>query len=254
MKSPVAVAKTVRKAPVLAGAMAIAVAINLVLLLLIAALVNGKVTEQTPTPKMQPVEFIRVAPKPPEPKPTAAPPPEKTIVESVDPPTKPQKRTIRKQSPSKKLDGKKVPSKSSTQVAAPKLDIPLGGTGSSFASVAGQDSRLTAPPAKWDVDKKPEEAPKTIPLSRHLVAVSRVMPVYPWRAKTLGVEGWVKLEITVAPDGTVSEASVLSDEPKGTFAEAAIRAIKQWRFRPAFHAGHPVEQRAIQLMEFRLGK
>ena len=136
-------------------------------------------------------------------------------------------------------------------MAAPNLDIPLDGTGASFGSVAGKDTRLTAPPTKWDVEQKPAP-PKPGPINSRLVAVSRVMPVYPWKAKSLGIEGWVKVEVIVATDGTVKQVKVVADKPNGMFGEAATKAIKQWRFKPAFVAGEAVEQRAIQLMEFRL--
>jgi protein TonB len=140
----------------------------------------------------------------------------------------------------------------SSQVAAPKLDIPLQGTGSAMASVNGLDSRITAPPAKWDVEKKPVESETNVPVTRKLVAVSRVMPVYPWRAKSLGTEGWVKVEVIDGTDGTVSKVTVIDDQPKDIFAEAAVTALKQWRFEPAYVEGRLVAQRAIQVLEFQL--
>ena len=85
-----------------------------------------------------------------------------------------------------------------------------------------------------------------------MVALSRVMPVYPWRAKSLGIEGWVKIEVIVATDGSVKKVRVIDDQPDNMFGDAAIKAIKQWRFQPAFIDGQAVEQRAIQLMEFKL--
>lgn len=238
--------KWTQKAQVLAGTLAIAAVINLVLLLLIASLVNCK-DEREPLPQLRPVDFIRLPPKPkpPEPKPEPPPPEEKIVEKPVELP-KPKEEI--KPPPKPKI---KKPVKKHRKVAAPKLDIPLDGTGSAFESVAGKDSRLTAPPTKWDVKQEPEP-PKKGPVTRRLVAVSRVMPVYPWRAKAMGVEGWVKVEIIVDTEGSASRVTVVDDKPKGIFGEAAIKAIKQWRFKPAFIDGQAVEQRAVQLMEFRL--
>ncbi len=240
--------KLAQKANILAGTLALAAAINLVLLLLIASLINCDEEAQTPEPPLRPVEFIRVAQKPPEPKPLP-PPEEKPVEKPVEPEEKPKEAV----KPPPKKEHKKAPKKpvkKINKVAAPKLDIPLDGTGASFGSVAGKDSRLTAPPTEWDVEKKPE--PPKEPITRRLVAVSRVMPVYPWKAKSLGIEGWVKVEVIVATDGRVKRVNVIDDKPKDVFGGAAIKAIKQWRFEPAYVQGQAVEQRAIQVMEFKL--
>lgn len=233
------------------GILAIAAVINLVLLMLIASLINCDDTPRERLPTIRAIEFIRVAQKQPEPEPLPPPPEEKPIEQPIEPPEKPKE--VVKPPPKKQVEKQvKKPVKKTNKVAAPKLDIPLDGTGGSIASVAGKDSRLTAPPTKWDVEQKPEPKPELV--TRRLVAVSRVMPVYPWRAKSLGVEGWVKVEIIVATDGTVKRVKVIDDKPKGMFGEAAITAIKQWHFKPAFVAGQAVEQRAVQLMEFKLRK
>jgi len=234
------------------GILAVAAVINLVLLMLIASLINCDDKPRERLPTIRAIEFIRVAQKQPEPKPLPPPPEEKVIEQPVEPPPEKPKEIV--QPPPKKQVKKQVktPVKKTNKVAAPKLDIPLDGTGGSIAAVAGKDSRLTAPPTKWDVEQKPEPKPELV--NRRLVAVSRVMPVYPWRAKSLGIEGWVKVEIIVATDGAVKRVKVIDDKPKDIFGEAAITAIKQWHFKPAFEAGQPVEQRAVQLMEFKLRK
>lgn len=230
-----------QKAYVLAGTLAIAAAINLVLLLLIASLVSYK-SERIPPPTLRPIDFIRLPPKPKPPEPKKEPPKEEKIIEKkVEPPPKVEHKPPPKKPP------KKVKRKTK-KVAAPKLDIPLSGSGAALTSIAGQDSRVTAPPTKWDV----EEAPKIERINSRLVPVSRVMPTYPWRAKRMGVEGWVKLEVIVATDGSVSEINIIEGKPSGIFNEAASKAMRQWRFKPAFVNGQAVEQRAIQLMEFRL--
>ena len=67
-----------------------------------------------------------------------------------------------------------------------------------------------------------------------------------------GIEGWVRLEVTVNPDGTVSQARVLESEPRRIFDRAARQAILRWKFRPRIVAGEPVAHRGVQTIEFRL--
>ena len=257
MKASINAFKWAQKAQVLAGTLAIAVVVNLILLLLIASLLNCQDEPRKQIAQLRPVDFVRVTPKKPEPKPEPEPatPPENNIVESNEPPVKKEiHKPADKPVEAKKAKPEKKSAKKSAQVAAPKLDVPLDGTGSSFAGVVGLDSRLTAPPTQWDVTQKPEPpkpAPKG-PVNRRLVAVSRVMPTYPWKAKKMNIEGWVKLEVIVATDGSVRQATVIDEQPKDTFADAAIKSIKQWRFQPAFVAGQAVEQRAVQMLEFQL--
>jgi bla regulator protein BlaR1 len=57
-----------------------------------------------------------------------------------------------------------------------------------------------------------------------------VSPVYPQRAKMAGIEGNVKLEFGVTPDGDVANIRVVGSTPAGVFDAAAIMALKQWHF------------------------
>jgi protein TonB len=90
--------------------------------------------------------------------------------------------------------------------------------------------------------------------SQGLVVLSRVLPRYPPRAEARGIEGWVGLEITVTPAGTVNDARVVDASPKEIFDQAALEAIRRWRFKPAFKEGRAVAQRATLKMMFRLKK
>lgn len=53
-------------------------------------------------------------------------------------------------------------------------------------------------------------------------------PKYPAAAK--GVEGWVRVEFYVTPEGRTERVRVLSSEPAGLFDEAAITAMESARF------------------------
>jgi protein TonB len=56
----------------------------------------------------------------------------------------------------------------------------------------------------------------------------QVAPVYPALARQMHVTGTVKIMITVAPNGSVKNAKVVGGHP--LLAEAALDAVKQWRF------------------------
>jgi TonB family protein len=61
--------------------------------------------------------------------------------------------------------------------------------------------------------------------------IDQPRPDYPRRALEAEREGSVRLRITIAPDGTVAEAVVVSARPRGWFESAALSAVKRWRYR-----------------------
>jgi TonB family protein len=69
--------------------------------------------------------------------------------------------------------------------------------------------------------------------------VSRVEPVYPEIARRLGAEGEITLKIVVEADGSVGRVTV---EHGGhpALVDAAVAAVKRWRYRPARVDGSPV--------------
>ena len=62
-------------------------------------------------------------------------------------------------------------------------------------------------------------------------AKSRVQPAYPELAKRMNISGTVKIEVVVAPNGTVKEARIVGGHP--VLAGAALDAAKKWRFDPS---------------------
>ena len=62
-------------------------------------------------------------------------------------------------------------------------------------------------------------------------AKSKVQPLYPDLARKMNLAGTVKIQVVVAPNGTVKEARVMGGHP--VLATAALDAAKKWRFEPA---------------------
>lgn len=94
-------------------------------------------------------------------------------------------------------------------------------------------------------------ANEVVPASR-LSLVRKVEPQYPADAQARGQSGWVDLEFTVSPKGTVGDVRVIAATPAGVFDQAASDAIARWRFRPVERNGVPVAQRAKLRIRFDL--
>lgn len=62
-------------------------------------------------------------------------------------------------------------------------------------------------------------------------AKSKVQPSYPELARKMNISGTVKIEVIVAPNGSVKEARVVGGHP--VLATSALDAAKKWRFEPA---------------------
>ena len=61
--------------------------------------------------------------------------------------------------------------------------------------------------------------------------ISQPSPQYPRRALEAEKEGFVRLRITIGPDGSVVDAQVVDARPSGWFESAAIAAVKRWRYQ-----------------------
>jgi TonB family protein len=80
--------------------------------------------------------------------------------------------------------------------------------------------------------------------------VADARPVYPAEALAARVQGVVILETVIATDGSVSEAKVLRSIP--LLDQAAIDAVRQWRFQPTLLNGQPVEVVMVVTVNFTL--
>ena len=62
-------------------------------------------------------------------------------------------------------------------------------------------------------------------------AKSKVQPTYPELARKMNITGTVRVQVVVAPNGTVKDAKIVGGHP--VLANAALDAVKKWRFEPA---------------------
>jgi len=88
--------------------------------------------------------------------------------------------------------------------------------------------------------------------AKGLKRLREVPPTYPREAERLGIRGWVDVEFTIALDGSTQDIVVRNSEPQRTFDQAAVDAVKRWRFEPVVRDGAPVAQRAAMRIRFEL--
>jgi protein TonB len=63
--------------------------------------------------------------------------------------------------------------------------------------------------------------------------------VYPPLARQTRISGTVRLHAIIGKDGSVQQLEVLSGHP--LLVQAALDAVRQWRYRPTLLNGEPVE-------------
>jgi len=85
-----------------------------------------------------------------------------------------------------------------------------------------------------------------------LTLVKSVKPVYPAKANSSRIEGWVELDFTVAESGAVKDIAVHAASAPGVFENAAISALSQWRYKPVMRDAKNVAQRARVRIRFVL--
>lgn len=72
-------------------------------------------------------------------------------------------------------------------------------------------------------------------------------PVLPDRE----ISGFVQVEYTINPDGTVSDVRVVGAAPAGVYEEQAVARIKRSMHAPVYNdAGEPVARRMSEVIEF----
>lgn len=79
-------------------------------------------------------------------------------------------------------------------------------------------------------------------------------PAYPAMSRRLGEEGRVEVEVQVQPDGLPSKVSLRRSSGFSRLDDAALEAIKRWKFIPAKRNGEAVAASVIVPMPFILEK
>jgi protein TonB len=92
-------------------------------------------------------------------------------------------------------------------------------------------------PAPVGGDVKPAQLLKSVP------------PEYPQMARNQRVSGNVQIDALIDADGNVSSMKVLSGPP--LLHQAALNALKQWKYQPAELDGKPTSMHLTVTIQFR---
>ena len=85
--------------------------------------------------------------------------------------------------------------------------------------------------------------------------IVKVSPIYPPRAQSQGIEGWVLLKFTVTESGSVRDPVIIESQPPNIFDDAAKRAVLKFKYKPRVVDGRPVVVPNVQqLITFKIDK
>ena len=116
--------------------------------------------------------------------------------------------------------------------------VPGGVAGGSMGGVLGGviGGIGTAPPPPKPKPTGPIRVGGNVQAAR---IVNRVQPVYPPLARQTRISGTVRLHAIISKDGTIQQLEVISGHP--LLQQAALDAVRQWRYQPTLLNGEPVE-------------
>lgn len=117
-----------------------------------------------------------------------------------------------------------------------------------FRYVGNLPAQISPPPVK-------EMKLGIISVDGHVQAakiIDQKLPKYPQEAKQAHIQGNVLIHAVIGKDGLVRETEVI--EGVCIFAEPALAAVKQWRYKPTLLDGNPVEVYTTITVTFTLSE
>lgn len=206
------------------AAAGVTVAVNLLLLMMMAKLVSGGSAADRRVIETLPVDLVQLRREPPPLPEPYRPNPPPALPEQEPPPPPPE------------LQRPAAPRISSRPLEIPAMKMPLRLSDGPFIGVPAPEIPAT-PTLHLDTDATP---------------LVRVNPRYPRRARLARIEGKVVVELTIERDGSVSDPKIVEARPGGVFDSAVLRAVRMWKFAPKVVNGAPVARRAVQTIRFAL--
>lgn len=83
------------------------------------------------------------------------------------------------------------------------------------------------------------------PSDGEYLPIVKVQPIYPRRALSRGVEGYVIVEFTVTKQGTTKDVRVV-ESSSSMFDDAAVKAAQKFKYKPRVVDGEPIEVPGVQ--------
>ena len=189
-------------------------------------------------PKRETLTSLYLAPPPPPPPPAAA---SFARVRVSTPKIKPTYNSKAISIPDPVQETQAAPEDSVGSMGGVVGGVPGGVVGGVPGGVLGGVLGASGP-AMPALAKETAGMPKRVHLAARAVEanlIHDVPPTYPPEAGRERIEGSVVLQAVIGKDGSVKDVRVESGLP--ILAQAAIEAVKQWRYRPYLLNGQPVE-------------
>jgi len=139
----------------------------------------------------------------------------------------------------------------SPAVSQAQPDVPVPNA-LNIASGSGADKAISNIMTSTPVSV-PKPVPQSIKVSQGVsqgLLIKKVQPSYPAQALAMRMQGAVQLQATINKDGSVSNLKVLSGE--AILSRAALDAVRQWKYKPYFLNGEPVEIQTQIVVNFKL--
>jgi TonB family protein len=127
-----------------------------------------------------------------------------------------------------------------TQLASPQGVDPKPGSLDGLLSGVGQQKPAVGIPERVRVSQGVTQG----------LIIRKVAPIYPEEARKTRVEGSVVMSAVIGKDGSVAKLEVLSGPTP--LVDAAVDAVKQWKYRPYMLRGEPVEVDTQITVNFQL--
>jgi len=117
---------------------------------------------------------------------------------------------------------------------SPAAQAPAGAPPAELAGPPQPEPEPEVPPAPAVVaaaatPASPAVATPSVPFSS-LTVRRYVEPAYPRNAASRRLAGWVEVTFTVEPSGRTADVQVIGADPPGIFDDAAVAAVRRWRF------------------------
>ena len=147
-------------------------------------------------------------------------------------------------------DVERVAVANATRNAEIRANLPAAARGaSSGVGFVINDARPGAPPPS-QTNYPPPTAPVRVGgIIKKPVKIQDADPVMPPTAAQAGIRGVVIVEVTIGPDGAVKDAKILRSIP--LLDQAALDAIRRWRYEPTHLNGAPVAVIMTEMVAFK---
>jgi protein TonB len=143
------------------------------------------------------------------------------------------------------LKDRRLPDKKEKEEQPPPPDMNLSATPKPGQEVLA----IAAPRADFDIDIAGGPNLGGPAADADVIPLVRVLPQYPPRAQSRGIEGWVMVEFTITAAGTVKDPVVIDADPPGIFNRAMLRAIRKWKYKPKIEEGVAVERKGVRVRQ-----